>query len=378
MLDAGKRPTGPRLRAFAAALAIAILGAGATASTAAAVPGTFWGVVPQATPTPEQMQRLKQGGVDSIRVPVVWSAVQLQRGGPFDFSGVDIIVEAAAANGIEVLPYLTGAPRWAVAQDARYGSPKNLPVRTGVQKAGWTEFVRQAAMRYGPTGAFWTENPLVPRRPVRSWQIWNEPNFMYFVARPNPAEYGKLVQLSFSALRGIDGGAQVVLGGLFSRPNEANLNRKPPIAIFAADFLDQMYAKTPGIKSKFQGVALHPYTSTYKRFTPYIEEFRDVLKAHGDGGKGLWLTEVGWSSMPPSGGNSFAKGKSGQAAQLKGAFRLLSGKQAKWHVKRVYWFSVDDHKGSCNFCDGSGLFGSGFVAKPSWKAFVGFAGGRAG
>ena len=58
---------------------------------------------------------------------------------------------------------------------------------------------------------------------------------------------------------------------------------------------------------------------------------------------------------------------------LKGAFSLLSGKQAKWKLQRVYWFSVDDQPGTCNFCDGSGLFGPGFVPKPAWYAYVGQA-----
>ena len=81
---------------------------------------------------------------------------------------------------------------------------------------------------------------------------------MYFVAKPNPAEYGKLVKLSFSALRSVDHGAKLILGGLFSRPAEANLKRRPPLAYFAADFLDKLYRMTPGIQQKFQGYGSTP------------------------------------------------------------------------------------------------------------------------
>jgi hypothetical protein len=366
------------MRAFAVALALAALGAGATASSAGAVPAKFWGVVPQATPTPEQLVRLKQGGVDSIRVPFVWSVVQPVRGGPMEWSGLDALVEGASDAGIEVLPFLTGAPRWAIPVDHRYRSPKTLPVRTAAQRSGWTKFTREAVLRYGPTGSFWATHPGVARRPVRTWQIWNEPNFMYFVAKPNPAEYGKLVKLSFSTIRRVDPGAKLILAGLFARPAEANLTRKPPLAYFAADFLDRLYRSTPGIKSKFQGIAIHPYTATYKRLEPYIEEVRDALRRHHDAGKGLWLTEIGWSSQPPTKKNSFAKGRGGQANQLKGAFRVLERRAAKWHLKRVYWFSIDDQRGSCNFCDGSGLFGTGFKPKPAWRAYVRFSGGRVG
>lgn len=366
-----------RMRALVAVLATAAV-ALVAAPEAPAVPAKFWGVVPQATPSFEQLQRLKRGGVDSIRIPIFWGSVQPFPGGVFEWSSVDSIVASAATLGIEVLPFLYGAPTWAVPVDPAVHSPKYLPVRTAVQRGGWQRFLREVIFRYGPRGSFWTENPGVPRRPIRSWQLWNEPNFKYFVARPNPAEYGKLVKLSYAAVKVADAGAQIVLGGMFARPIEALIKRGPPQAYFATDFLDQMYRRTPGVKGKFHGVALHPYTGTYQRLPGYIEDLRQVLVEHHDGGKGMWLTELGWSSQKPSAGNSFAKGRKGQVTQLKGAFGLLRANQRKWNVKRVYWFAVDDQEGSCNFCGGAGLFTEAFAPKPSWRAYVGFAGGQAG
>jgi hypothetical protein len=367
-----------RARDCAAALAIVVLAMGVWASSALALPGNFWGVVPQANPSAEQLQRLKAGGVDSVRVPIVWGVLQPSRFVAPDWSAVDPVIQVAAESRLNVLPFLYGAPSWAVPVDRSVSSrpPRFLPVRSRVQRAGWKAFLRSAAQRYGPNGSFWAENPGVPRRPIRFWQIWNEPNFFYFVGRPNPAEYGKLVKLSYAALKSVDRGARLVLGGLFSRPKQALSKRRPPRAYFATDFLAQMYRRTPGIKSKFHGVALHPYTGTFKRLTPYIEGVRTVLKAYRDAGKGLWLTELGWSSQRPRRGNSFAKGRRGQVKQLKGAFRLLRKMQRRWRIARVYWFSVNDQPGSCNFCGGTGLFGDGFVPKPAWYAYVRFAGGR--
>jgi hypothetical protein len=365
------------LRALVAAMVCALA---IGAATAQALPRTFWGVVPQAYPSLEQLQRLQRGGVRSVRVPIVWPLVQPEKNGPIGWGAVDSQVEAASRTGISVLPFLVGAPKWAVPLVPVPGghgtkASRNLPTR-GAAARGWSAFVQAAVARYGPSGSFWLEHPSVPPRPIRNWQIWNEPNFEYFVTHPNPAEYGKLVKLSSNAIRAVDPGAKVILGGLFARPKEAEFTRRPPLAYFATDFLDQMYERTPGIKSKFQGVALHPYTSTYKRLTPYIEELRTVLKANHDAGKGLWITELGWSSKHPTFGNSFAKGRQGQATQLKGAFNLLRSKRAKWHVQQVDWFSVDDQLGACNFCDGSGLFAKGFVPKPAWSAYTHFAGGR--
>ena len=371
-----------KIRALTAALAVFAFASASIASSAEAVPSKFWGVVPQAQPTPGQLERLKRGGVDSIRIPVVWPLVQGSPGGAFDWSGVDSQVEDMTRAGIEVLPFLSGAPEWAVPSVFVPGShrtaraPRNLPA-SGSAASGWSAFVSAAVVRYGPNGTFWSEHPELPARPIRVWQIWNEANFKYFVARPNPAEYGKLLKLSFSAIRGVDPGAQLVLGGLFAHPREATFKVKPPQAYFATDFLDKLYRTTPGVKSKFAGVALHPYTSEFQQLVPDIEEFRAVLRRHHDSGKGLWITEIGWSSKPRAGRDAFAKGPKGQVTQLKGAFGLFQRWQVKWRLKRIYWFSIEDAPpGICNFCDGTGLFKPGFIPKKSWSAYTRFAGGR--
>jgi hypothetical protein len=370
--------------AWTAVLTVALLGLALFATAAQAVPATFWGVVPQTAPSQEQFQRLQRGGVDTTRITMDWGGVQPVRGGAYNWSTIDAVVAKAANTGIEVLPFLNGAPAWAVPSVWVPGShhtvkaPGHLPA-TGSAAGAWSAFVRAAVGRYGPNGSFWVENPTVPVRPIRTWQIWNEPNFKYFVAKPNPAEYGRLVKLSYAALKGSDPGAKLLLGGMFSRPKGGkSTTEKPKRVYFASDFLEQMYETTPGIKTKFNGIALHPYTGRYQELAPEIEEVREVQKAHGDAAKPLWITELGWSSQPPPANpllNIFAKGPAGQVAQLKGAFTLLSANQAKWRLQRVYWFSVDDQTGTCNFCDGTGLFATGFVPKKSWYEYVKFAGG---
>ncbi len=351
-----------------------------TAPAAIALPSGFWGVSPQAPPSVEQFQRLRAGGVNSVRIPISWAATQPFGSAEANFTAPDQLVAGAAAAGLNVLPFVYDAPSWAVAQarvpHSGATAPKTLPVKTGAQRSAWANFLELVVQRYGPSGSFWVANPSIPASPIRTWQIWNEPNFKYFVTRPSPSDYGKLVNISYSAIKSVDPGAKLILGGLFARPGEAKFKRKPPEAYYATDFLDQMYRLTPGIKNKFTGIALHPYTAKYQLLTPEIEEVRTVLNARHDPNKKLWITEIGWSSEPPDPAHdAFAKGPSGQAKQLKGAFSLLRSKAAKWKLQRIYWFSVDDAPGICNFCGGSGLFGPGFVPKKSWFEYVKFAGG---
>ena len=375
-----------RLRRGGRALTVApaLVAALVLASTAEALPARFWGVDPQGELEPAIYQRLKRGGVESVRIPMDWSALQPRSGGAFDWSLTDRVIGQAAEAGIDVLPDVSGAPEWAVPYTPVPGTagssvaPSRLPV-SGAARAGWINFVSAAVARYGPSGSFWAENPLLPKRPVRDWQIGNEPNFKYFVTRPNPAEYGKLVKISSAAIKSGDPGARVVLAGLFARPKEGWGKWKkvrPRRAYFASEFLQIMYRTTPGVRSSFNAVAIHPYSYFYWELTPEMEEIRTLLRSNHDAGKGIWITELGWSSSPPTRKDLFAKGPGGQAKQLKGAFSLLRKNQRKWKIQSVYWFSVDDAPGACNFCDGSGLFAPGFVPKPAWRAYTHFAGGQ--
>jgi hypothetical protein len=380
----------PTRKTAALALALAALMALTFAARAQALPAKFWGVVPQTTFTDEHFERLAKGGVESVRVPLGWADLQPQKDGSIQWGGVDFLVEKAAFAGLDILPTISGAPTWAVPTARVQGgggakAPARLPVR-GAAAGGWRSLLIQAVERYGPDGQFWATHPGVPVKPIRSWQIWNEPNFKFFVARPNPVEYGKLVKLSYSALKAADPGAQLVLAGLFSQPlggryirvegEKEKLLHRSSVNYFASYFLEQMYKSNPGIKSKFTAIALHPYTETWRYLTPEIEEVRNVLKASHDAAKNLWITELGWSSGPPRSDDVFAKGAAGQAAELRGAFRLLTANAIKWRVKRLYWFSVEDAKGYCNFCDGTGLFTEAFRPKRSWFEYVKFAGGQ--
>ena len=165
------------------------------------------------------------------------------------------------------------------------------------------------------------------------------------------------MKISYTALQSADPGAQIVLGGLFARPKGAARRTKPKQAYCATDFLEQMYETTPGIKTKFNGVALHPYTATYqrtdrrdRRIPRSPESQRRCRQGPLDHRARLELA-AGHRRATSS-----PKAPPARRRSCRGAFSLLRNKQVKWKLQRVYWFSVDDAAGACNFCDGSGLF----------------------
>ena len=61
--------------------------------------------------------------------------------------------------------------------------------------ADFGRFVAALIGRYGPEGSFWTANPILPKRPIEAWQIWNEPNLgELWGGAPNAAEYSEMLK----------------------------------------------------------------------------------------------------------------------------------------------------------------------------------------
>jgi len=215
-------------RLIAALLLVAVLGmalslnaqqGGAAAPPPA--PKSFFGIGPQESFTPEDLEYMKAGGIGSIRLAISWAAIQPTATGGYVWSAMDPVMEEISRSGLEVLPFLYQTPRW-LAPDWR-----PLPVATARQRQAWTEFLTAIAKRYGPGGEFWAEHSptgvqyqtAIPEpTPIRSWQIWNEANFHYFASPVSPSRYAKLVSISAPAIKSVNPGAKVILAGLFGRP----------------------------------------------------------------------------------------------------------------------------------------------------------------
>jgi hypothetical protein len=144
----------------------------------------------------------------------------------------------------------------------------------------------------------------------------------------------------------------------------------------AAEFLRQFY-KYPGIKSRFDGIDLHPYAVDAETLEEYVEEFHEVSVENHDR-PGFYITEMGWGSQNDFQHDAFEQGVQGQVKQLRDSYEFLLANQRRLNLKQVYWFSWKDLKGLCDFCDSVGLFHEGpkFRPKPSWRAFVALTGGR--
>jgi hypothetical protein len=234
------------------------------------------------------------------------------------------------------------------------------------QRRGWSKLLREAARRYGPNGSFWEESPELPFLPVRRWEIWNEENIVTFADEPDPVGFARLIRISGRALRRIDPGAEVILGGFFGRPLQI------PPNMGSGEFLSRLY-RVRDVKRYFDGVALHPYVARARAMGAQIENLRRIMRVHHDARTPIYVTELGWGSH--SGPTRWERGLYGQARQLERAFAMLSANRLRWRVGGAWWFTWTDVGGSCGFCRSAGLLTERRKAKPAWYRFNAWTGG---
>jgi Glycosyl hydrolase catalytic core len=331
----------------------------------------FFGVVAQTNPSDAEFERMHGGGVSTYRMAISWPAIQSSAGAPFDWTASDRLVADLTANRIEPLPVLYGSPCFVVAcdpVDSGQVSPRP-PTESAQAELAWAEFIGEVVGRYGPGGRFWSEHPSLPERPLRVWEIWNEPNVPEFYAPTPSAEgYAELLRISAKAIGSADPEATILIGGLPGDP------RKPG-SIAGTEFLEGLYRA--GARAYFDAVAVHPYSPDLAGVRSQLADVRRVLDGRGDSETPIWVTELGWGATT-NGDGRFVETIDGQAEMLLGAFELLEAKRKEWNVARALWYAWRDPPAgqpACSWCRTAGLFDAAGNPRPAWSAFAELTGG---
>lgn len=325
-----------RLSLLISLLALLAVPAGAQAR----VPRGWLGVVadgPMTAPgfaAAGEWSRMAASGAQSVRTAFPWSALQPAAGAAPDFSGTDGTVLAAAAHGLGVLPILEGTPEWAALHPGDPASPPRDP-------AALAALIPALVARYGPHGSLWAEHPEVRARPIRAWQVWNEPNLTRYWNAPGWARgYVALLKATHRALHRADPGSQTVLAGL---PNQSWLALR---AIYRA-----------GARGSFDVVALHPYTGRPRNVVKLVRFARREMSRAHDRARTVWITELSWPAAKGKthGIPGFDTTDRGQAARLRQGIELLAHDRRALKIGRVYWYTWLSAEGGPNSFAYSGL-----------------------
>lgn len=279
-----------------------------------------------------QWERMAANGVESARVVFDWSQAQPRPGGRIDFAQTDLLVEQASRRGIQLLPMVLYAPAWARLDPSRGASP---PRGT----ASYDAYLRALIRRYGPSGSFWRAHRDVPRRPLRTWQIWNEPDLSYqWDASHWERGYGALLRSAYRTVHRTDRGARVVLAGL---PNKTWAE------------LERLY-RYGHVRGYFDVAAFHVYTSTPAYVVLLVRYTRAVMRRNGDARKPAWITEIG---MPAARGradstNPLQTTDAGMARFLRSMYRRMAADRRvpSMLVSRVFWYTwASPYSGNDNY-----------------------------
>ena len=108
----------------------------------------------------------------------------------------------------------------------------------------------------------------------------------------------------------------------------------------SSEDLQHLYDKGD-VHGYFDAAALHPYTAEKHGVLTLARRFRKVMERNGDGGRQLWITELG---LPASKGKSTDKSKlqtddQGMAKFLSQSYRDLAANRHELRVPKVYWYT---------------------------------------
>jgi hypothetical protein len=318
-----------------------------------------------------QMASMVGNGVESVRAAFNWAAAQPYvswsqvpsaersefvtgpEGRPISYAVTDEIVGDAARHGLTVLPTLLYAPAW----DAQ-NNPGGFKIPE--RDAPYAEFAAAMVRRYGPNGSFWAQNRQIPRRPVRMWQVWNEPNISAYWRQPFAKGYVPLLRITRQAIKQADPGAKIVLGAL------TNL---------AWRSIGQIYA-VKGARSLFDVVSVNGFTSTPSDVILYLRLMRHAMDRYGDVTKPLIASEISWPSAKGQTAqrNDFNTTENGQARDIAQLLPMIGAWRTRLGLSGFYYYTWmgNEFKGAPAFSF-SGLVRftqSGHVkTKPALAAF---------
>jgi hypothetical protein len=327
--------------------------------------GVMWDRAAAAAPDADQAAQwdlMARSGVESVRTEFAWARAQPEGGQPPSFAATDQVVALAAARNIRLLPIIARTPPWA-ASDPSQGEA-SPPARIG----DYTAYLQALVRRYGPHGTFWAERPDLPRRPVREWQIWNEPHLESYwhvlggdVSDWAP-EYVALLRESKRAIEAVDPGATIVLAAL------ADASWKVLTKLYRA-----------GVRGSFDVAAINIFTARPGFVIAAARLVRRVLRREHELRKPIWVTETtfpagkGRVTRPPlSWQQDWYTTDRGMAARLRALYRLGRRNRLRLGLGRIYWYTwASAYDGQNDLFEYAGLirYASSLSPRPALVAY---------
>jgi hypothetical protein len=223
-------------------------------------PDSWWCQLPNCVAADPLAQITQEMGwaaqlhVAYLRIEFDWPLIEPQRG-VFDWTRADYIVQTAAADGVQLAPVLVFSPTWAA------GSTTTAP-----SAADYAAFVSAVVSRY--------------HNSVHVWELWNEPDGTNYWTGTEQQYVSNVLIPGYAAAHAADPTTQVEIGA----PSYANTG-----------WLNGVYADGGG--NSFDIMGFHDYFGTASQTHTDAWTVENVLTAHGQASKPLWLGEFSTSEV---------------------------------------------------------------------------------
>jgi hypothetical protein len=286
------------------------------------------------------IERIQAMGLEWVKFQMAWQSVETSQGS-YEWSGWDALIAAYADQGIQVLLSIPKAPDW-----ARPAGDDKSVAGFPADAALYAQFVARVAGRYrGQVGAI---------------EIWDEENMWYKAGGAGRVEaeaYGDLLRQAYQAIKAVNEDMLVVSGGMVPADTVRDADGQV-LAVNDVDYLEGLYAA--GFGDAFDVLGAHapgyncPALADWQTFeddtasfrAPFetrhhswcflgpLQAYREVMLAHGDGDKPVWVTEFGWAvAESPQPGYEFAADNTPE-------------EQAQWIVDAYRWAGSQDWVGA--------------------------------
>ena len=227
----------------------------------------------------QTLDTLQSIGVQDIRVFVPWIFVEPAQG-TYNWSYMDMVMQAAAARNMGVMAEIASTPTWEGSSTAITGAGTPTP-------ADYASFVTQVAKRYGST--------------ISAYEIWNEPNYVLSSDPIDATAYAALLKAAYPAIKAVDPSATVVAGALGSVISFGSVTLDP------VTFVKQMLAA--GAAGYFDALSFHPYQESLPFSSgagvansplTQLNSIYQLLQQYGEGNLKIWISEFGASTTDVS------------------------------------------------------------------------------
>ena len=223
----------------------------------------------------QTLDTLQSIGVQDVRVFVPWIFVEPAQG-TYNWSYLDMVMQAAAARNMGVMAEIASTPTWA-------GSSTSITGAGTPDPATYASFAAAVAKRYGST--------------ISAYEIWNEPNYVLSSDPIDATAYAALLKAAYPAIKAIDPTATVIAGALGSVISFGSITLDP------VTFVKQMLAA--GAAGYFDALSFHPYQESLPFSSgagvansplTQLNSIYQLLQQYGDGNLKIWISEFGAST----------------------------------------------------------------------------------